>query len=195
MGLEHLSKKDLIEVLEIVESAQACRSAEQMKQLILRAKDLVCADFTICGMINLCGETPNKIVKVVNGNYPTEWLTHYLSERFYFSDPVVKSLARFSMTRLWSEIYKEFDDESSSRVINCASDHGLKYGISTGIFLPERNNLAIFTFSGDRNRFNSRHKELIDFLALHLNSSLLRISDEMIPVLEAQTKTGYGIMI
>ncbi len=181
MAVEEFSKAELINVLEIIEGTQNCASKEELKGLILQAKDLVSADFAICGLGKVSGGMLTEVVSIVNGNYPRSWMEGYMSEKLYRGDPVVRYYSRFSLTQFWSDIVKHFDDSLAQPPIALALDHGIRAGISSGVYVPETECVGIFSFSGGRDKFNDHHKKIVDILTLHLNKALVRASEGLPP--------------
>lgn len=178
MSIEGLSKKELVSILEIVEGAKVCATEQDLGRLLLRAMDILCADYSICGLGRVsCGELI-EVVKIINGNYPEDWLGRYTAEQLYRIDPVIRRHARFSLTQLWSDIFRASNDDSSRVFIRNAADSGLRYGISSGIFLPRREEIGIFSFAAKKNRFNDRHKRIMDVITLHLNNALVNTIKE-----------------
>lgn len=175
MSIEGFSKKELITILEIIEGANVCATEQDIGRLLLRAMDILCADYSICGLGKVsCGEF-KEVVRIINGNYPEDWLDRYTSEQLYRIDPVIKRHARFSVPQLWSDIFMTSDDDSSRAFIRNAADSGLRYGVSSGIFLPRREEIGIFSFAAKKNRFNDRHKRIMDIITRHLNNALVNM--------------------
>ncbi|MBI5902654.1 MAG: autoinducer binding domain-containing protein [Deltaproteobacteria bacterium] len=178
MSIEGFSKKELISILEIIEGANVCATERDLGRLLLRAMELLCADYSICGLGRVsCGEL-KEVVKIINGNYPEDWLNRYTSERLYFKDPIVRQQVQFSVTQLWSDIFKTSNDDLARAFIRNAADFGLRYGVSSGIFLPMREEIVIFSFAAKKDRFNDRHKRIMDIITLHLNNALVDMVEE-----------------
>jgi hypothetical protein len=171
---KEFSRGELISMLEVIETAGACGSAEELKALLLRTKDLLGADFAISGACALPDTASTRIVLALNGNYPQEFVNTYLTEHFHKTDPVVRYLSRFSFTQTWGEIFRASADASSTRAINTAGDFGLKYGVSTGVYMPRDETLNIFSFAGPRDLFGERQKKILEALSLHLNKAMTR---------------------
>ncbi|MFQ5466436.1 MAG: autoinducer binding domain-containing protein [Thermodesulfobacteriota bacterium] len=178
MDIKGLSKPELVSILEIIESAGNSLSLEHFKKVLLRAKDMVEADFTICGLGRIEGSELIEPLAVLNGNYPGEWLDVYLSESLYYLDPVIRFHTSFSSTHIWGDIARHRKEKSVGRVVDLAVDHGVKYGLSTSLFMPESSAISIFAFSGTRDRFTGHHKKIADILTPHLNGALAAIGME-----------------
>ena len=178
MNIREFSKKELVNILEIIEGTNCCSTAPELERLLLHAMEFLRADYAICGLGKVsCGEL-KEVVRIINGNYPNGWLNRYMSEKLYLVDPIVRRHAQFSMTQLWRDIFKTCDDDSSRLFISNAADSGLRYGISSGIFLPRHEEIGIFSFAAKKNRFNDRHKHIMDIITLHLNNALVNIIKE-----------------
>lgn len=179
MDLKDFSKEELISILEVIEEARNCGSQDDLKDIVLKAKELVCADKAICGIAKVSPDSEvMDVVSVVNGNYPREWLTSYLSEKIYITDPVVKFHTQCSLTQFWADIFKASTDSRSKIAIGHAADYGLKYGLSSGIYVPEREGVSILAFAGERDRFSVHHKKIMDIISLHVNNALIRSTYE-----------------
>lgn len=178
MDSKDFSKEELIGILEVIEGARNCVSPDDLKDIIIKAKELVSADRAICGIAKVSEGEVKEIVSVVNGNYPMEWLSGYLSGKLYFVDPVVRFHTRFSLTQFWSDIFKVSTDRQSRLAIDHAADFGLRYGLSSGIYVPESDNVSILAFAGDRDRFSARHKKIMDIISLHINNALVKSTYE-----------------
>src|SRR3972149_1055759 len=142
---KEFSKKELVSILEIIEAAQNCVTPGEVSSLLLRTKDLVFADYSVCGMGRLSGGEVKDILAVVNGNYPTEGLYRY--------DPVVRYHSSFSPTQSWSDIYTMYDDVEARFVVSNAWDFGIRHGISSSIFMPGLENISIFAFAARNDSF------------------------------------------
>ncbi len=190
-----LTKKELIEVLDIIEGARSCSNPLQLKPLLLKAGELVLADYSICGLVEAEGGVVKGISAFVNGNYPEEWCSTYMERKLYINDPVVNYHMRFSMAEFWSNALKTADKDISKPVLEYAGDFGLKYGISSSIYVPGTGQMAMFAFSGARDRFSKHHKRIVDILTLHLNRALLSSTRSYTEEVESVAETGTLVRI
>ncbi len=176
MDYKGFSKKELMDILYVVQAASVCETEADMVKIIHKARELVCADYCICGIEGKTGDGLSPVLQIVNGNYPEEWLNIYLAEKFYKIDPVIRHHLKFGMTQVWSDTFKFYNDKASGDFLNCAADFGLKHGISSGVFDPEEKNISIFSFASNtsRNGFKSHSKKIVDILIPHLHKSLAR---------------------
>lgn len=172
MPFDDLEKKELISILELIEQAQRSEGASDVQKLILRAAGFLEADFAVCGLARAGLSGVPALTSFVNGNYPEEWARQYMRGAYYRKDPIVRFHTRYALAMTWSEVFREFDDAEARRVVNEAADYGLKFGVSGALYVPEIDNVAIFAFSGGRDRFGERHKRLADILAMHFVRAL-----------------------
>lgn len=170
MPFDDLAKNELISILELIEISQKCKSPESVKSLILASKDVLEADFAVCGFTST-GPQP-MVTDFVNGNYPDEWVRRYTEENLCLHDPVVRFHSRYMLTQFWSDVFSFYDYPQANALIKDASDYGLKFGITGAVYAPERDEVAIFTFASDRNRFRRHHKRLLDILITHFYRAL-----------------------
>lgn len=173
--IKNLSKSDLVAILGIIEYARSCRTTGGFRELLMRTKDLFEAEYAICGSAGVEGLRVKGLASVVNGNLPEAWLSHYAIEEFCSADPILNYHARYSRPGLWSEAMKVVDTPESRKVYNHATDFGLIYGLATGVYVPERQEICVCSFSGGRNVFKDRHKNLLDILVLHINNAYSRV--------------------
>lgn len=173
-----LSKAELISVLEVIESARTCSSEAGVYALLRRSKDLLGADYVISGTGSISGLDVSDIVSVVNGNYPDEFVDKYCTEHYYKSDPVVRQLSRFSSPQLWSDIFKTAEGSFTKDVVGAARDFGLRYGVSSGVYVPETGCINVFSFAGPMDTFTGHHIKILEALTLHLNKALVRSTEK-----------------
>jgi len=170
VSFDDLSKEELVTILELIERSQKCSSTHGLRELILKARELFEAEFAVCGLVEAGLPHVNAFV---NGNYPEEWVERYSSENLHLHDPVVRFHSRYAMTQLWSDVFRHYEDPGARALIRDAGDYGLKFGISGAIYVPVADQVAIFSFSGERDRFTSRHKRIIDILTMHFSRALV----------------------
>lgn len=168
---DNLSKLELVRILELIELSQKCFGPEDLRKLILESRDLFGAEYAVCGLLE-----PGKpvITSFVNGNYPEEWVSRYVSCNYQGDDPVVRFHSNFAVTQLWSDVFKRYNDQKSRDLRKNAGDYRLKHGVTASVYVPDIDKIALFSFSNARNVFKDRHKKLGDILAVHLHGALVR---------------------
>jgi hypothetical protein len=168
------TKRELIAIIDAIEAARTCTSESALNQVIKRVKGLVSAESCVCGLVRVEGGGLKEVLSVVNGDYPEEWLNIYMDEELYKRDPIVDYHMKFSMTQLWSDTFKLYDDASSMDLRRRASDFGLHHGITGGVHDQKRRLASIFSFACDTGKFGVHHKKIVDIATLHLHRALVR---------------------
>jgi len=176
MLAKDLTKSELVEILEIIEGARTCVDRPELKRLLLKAAALAEADNTACGIVNVSACGPVDLQTALNASYPAKMFDHYIERKFFLKDPIVRYHANYSITRSWAEIFNEVDDASARQVINYASDFGLKYGLSSGIFMPEEHGVFIVSFAGQYKKSWAHQKQIVDILTRHFGNAMLSCS-------------------
>lgn len=183
---DYLSKSELVKILELIEQSLKCGSPDDVRDLIMSARQLFEAEFAVCGLLE--AGLPH-ITGFVNGNYPDEWISRYMAEGLQRHDPVVRFHSSYATTQIWKDVFRKYGDPGARELLKDASDYGLKHGISSAIYVPEADKVAIVTFSDRQDRFKVRHKKIIDILSAHLNGALVR------SVLSPETGAGAGTTV
>ncbi|OGP15790.1 MAG: hypothetical protein A2054_07425 [Deltaproteobacteria bacterium GWA2_55_10] len=171
MDYKDFSKKELAEILNIIQSTLTCKTENDVIVLTGRIKELVSADMSVCAL----GETSTgRLLKVANDNRPGEWAGIYSSEELYKEDIVFPFSLEHSRAYTWSEAQRRFPEKQFIDLMNKAAEFRLKFGISSGIS-SDGPNWSIFSFAGDCNRFTSHHLKVLDMITPHLHQAFIRI--------------------
>ncbi len=169
------TKSELAAILEAIELIHGCSSGKELGAVLIKAKELLDAEYCVCGLGRVSRhQTLSSVLMVINGDYPESWLDTYRSEHLYEKDPIVKYNMRYCGTHLWANIFRHYDDRESRIFLERARSFGLKYGITSGIYDPELRTLSLFSFAGKRNTFRDHHRRIADIITLHLNQALVR---------------------
>ncbi len=169
MDYKSLTKREIAEILDLAGSSLACRTEADVVQVAGRLKDLVEADNCVVALGNT-----SHVKKVVTIDYPAKWLEMYIDGEFHRKDPVIKYNYTFFRPQLWSEALREFPEEPCRKLMDMATEFGLRYGIAGGVN-GEGYKGSIFSFSSSRDRFRERHKEVLDSVIPHVHQALLRV--------------------
>ncbi|OGP14873.1 MAG: hypothetical protein A2052_08610 [Deltaproteobacteria bacterium GWA2_54_12] len=172
MPFDDLAKNELISILELIDQAQRCSGASGLQSLILNAALLLEAEFTVCGLARTGTDGLPVVTSYVNGNYPEEWVRRYIESAYHRKDPVVRFHTKYALTQTWTNVFRQFEDKAARQVVNEASDYGLRFGITGALYVPEMDNIAMFTFAGRADKFGSHHKRIADILSLHFTRAL-----------------------
>lgn len=178
MNLNRFSKRDLCETLDVVNDTVCCKTEEDFKQLMERAKELINANNCICGLGRYDDQGLSEVKAIMNVSYPKEWLSVYEEKKLYLVDPIVNHQFKFSGTQLWADTYKKYKDTVPPDFIYNADSFGLKYGITSGLKSISKNLASIITFSNHSDYFKDHQKMIMDILTPHLHEALNRVLKE-----------------
>ncbi len=165
-------KQELIRVIELIDDLARCDSERTAEGLLARARDLLGAECAVCGTGRIDERDGITIKTILDSGYPGEWLNLYFKEGLYRFDPVVRHHLKFSEPELWSNIRKDFVDDKAQAVTEWAAAYGLRYGISSSVYIPGTGMFSLFCFASGRDVFRERHKDLLSTLTLHLNMAI-----------------------
>ncbi|MFQ5586220.1 MAG: LuxR C-terminal-related transcriptional regulator [Thermodesulfobacteriota bacterium] len=175
MDYKIFSKKEMVDILDVIQATLACRDRADMIMIMAKVRDLLCADRAICGLGIIDEREGPKILDLVNDHYPEEWLTYYSRENLYKHDPIILHQLSVMRPQFWDEAYNVFVDKPYVDFINRAGDFGLRHGIATGCTASNTDKICVFSFSGDENRFTTHQKMILDVMTPHLFQGLIRM--------------------
>lgn len=170
MDYRDFTKKELADLLDIIQECVTSRSDADVTNIVAKIKGLLSADNAVCA---LGDAATGSLVKILNLDYPEEWGVIYISEELYRKDPVIRYNYEFYRTHLWSEAVSLFNGKEQIDLMNRATDFGLTFGISSGVN-GKCSRGSIFSFSARQDRFEGRHKKILDVLAPHVHQALAR---------------------
>ena len=102
---EHASKNDLQHLLEIMHYAVQAETPEDVKHVLIRAKNFLPFERLIGGLVRLGPQgTFEGFSDVLNVSFPEEWLYLYWKNRYAEVDPVLHALMRSQQTQVWSQV-------------------------------------------------------------------------------------------
>jgi DNA-binding CsgD family transcriptional regulator len=176
MDYKKFNKKELVDILDLVQHTVMCKTESDLAGITTKVKDLVCAEYGVCGL----GETDSgrlkRVLKIINVDYPVEWLTKYAAEGLYDIDPVIRYNYSFLRPHMWKEAISVFHDEPNIKFMNLASEFGLRHGVASGISKDD-NRASIFSFSSGNDNFRPHHKDILDILTPHIHQALTRVCE------------------
>ncbi len=176
MNLTVFSKRDLEEILGIIHDSTTCRSEPELMRLMVRVRDIVEADRSVCGLGDKSGQ-----IKILNESFPVDWMHRYQDEVLSVSDPVVNYIMTFFKTCLWKDAVEVFPGKPYTDLMGKAAEHGLKHGVAGGVNGKTQNFGSIFSFSSVSDRFGGRQKKILDVVVPHLHQAVMRVTSAIIP--------------
>lgn len=168
------SKRELADILDVINSSLQCRVEDDIKTLLDRIRGLVSGDYAICGIGKGDEGGLNSIPHIINLNYPIEWLQIYGGNKLYNQNPIVMRNLANAGSQLWDETYSMYDGKLS-KIFLSSRDFGLNHGVSGGLHNHDNNTATLFSFSGSGDWFKDHQKKILTLLAPHLHQALARI--------------------
>jgi len=174
MNYNDFSKKDLVETLELIQKTIRCKEAEEVRDVLLRVKEFVGADYSICGVGfgNRAGLYAPPML--INGDYPVEWLNIYGGEGLYNDDPLIRHNVNNPGAQLWEETYELYGDSVSPKLF-ASRDFGLKHGLAGGVYHEGTQLNSVYSFSASSDRFGRFQQKILDTITPHLHQALARV--------------------
>jgi DNA-binding CsgD family transcriptional regulator len=172
-----LTKHDLCDLLEIVNRCLTIRADVELKDLLLRVRNIVpCANIiAVLGRMDP-SDCFQDLFKIINASYPVGWTTRYMERGYGAVDPILQSHFKEFKTQVWSETYRQATTSHEKEFRGEAGAFGLSEGITTGISSPRHNAGSLFSFSGESMGEHSRHAIILENLTPHLHLALMRVA-------------------
>ena len=173
---ELLSKRDSISLLELIHTSLLCSNEEDFKGLVNKLHKLISYDFAVSGLAKT--DNYGKVIsyKIMNVNYPVEWLDVYTNKNLYDMDSVVKeNFASYRLQR-WKDTFKKH--ATPKEFLSHAADFGLRDGFTHGQKNLRGNTGSIFSISGDSVEYNTRTELILELIIPHFHQVITRIADQ-----------------
>jgi len=175
--LPFLSKRELIELLDLVHAAIIVTTEPEVAELLLRIRDFVPYQYIIAGL----GRTDHSngfqgFTKIINASYPMKWVSDYLGKNFQKVDPILRFHFKTSRLQRWSDTFRKAQTVREKEFIECAGAFGLVEGFTLGIAPPRNKIKSFFSFAGLPTRKDDRNAAILEYLTPHLHQALWRIA-------------------
>ncbi len=172
----HLSKSDLLDLLEVLEEARNVTSEGHLRHLMHTASRLLPVERIHVSVAALDRESQIEgTSRHLNINYPTNWLKHYRSAGLQAIDPVGKGLFTAAKPVVWSQLRKLYTDRPTQTFFEIAKDFGLVDGFSFGARFARSTAGSFFTCEGKELTGHKRHLAIAGYLLPYLHDSLARV--------------------
>ncbi|MBW1982236.1 MAG: autoinducer binding domain-containing protein [Deltaproteobacteria bacterium] len=178
---QHLSKRDAIRLLEILQHGLECRSEEDFRRLILDLRELLGFECAVGGYQNIREILANEEIceqKMVNVGYPVDFLDWYYTNEYHLADAVLLEFLRTFEVQNWADVTKRCLGGKKDRVTLRAEEFGLKDGFAYGVQDFNRVGATCFFFAGDRVENDERSRTIIKYAVPHLSEALKRLLRE-----------------
>jgi len=176
--LDLISKKELVDLLEIIHQCTLCNNPNEFHGIIKKACSLLSANSAI-----LCEFLSEKNglqpIRVNNVNFPEEWVELYAQNELWKIDPIMQESCRNQGLQYWHNTYAKFGPQPE--FLSCAEDVGLKRGFTFTGWQSAPKSIEILSLAG--NEINNSHQTnlVLERLAPHLFMLLKRLTPMDLP--------------
>ncbi len=170
-----LSKRDLIDILELMYKSLSCIKDAHLVKLINELNYMIPYDYAICGFAQLDNNKRNNMIdpyKIINISYPSEWLELYIKRKYYLIDPIVqKNFSSFKLQYWAEDIYKmKFLSED---FLSLAYDFRIKRGYANGV--RDDRGGSLFSIAGRYVRHDPRSDIILKYITPHLHQAMISV--------------------
>lgn len=171
-----LSKRDAITLLELIHTSLLCSNEEDLKELVNRLHEVISYDFAVSGAARTDNHGNILSYKIINLNYPADWLKLYAEKEFYKIDDIVKeNFTSFNLQR-WKDTFRK--RSTSKEFVFHAEDFGLQDGFTHGQKTPTGNTGSLLSISGNSVEYNTRTEMILELVVPHFHQVITRITNQ-----------------
>ena len=122
-----LSHQDAIRLLELIDTSLSVNTEEQLKGLMERLSELLPYQAQLAAIGNLGDRGEVADLRVVNVDYPTEYLSELAKRDLVMKDPIVTENFHGFRLQYWADTFSQTDmSGDAGKVISMAEDFGFK---------------------------------------------------------------------
>jgi LuxR family transcriptional regulator, quorum-sensing system regulator CviR len=172
-----LTKRDLVNLLEIMDKSLHVASQSDLSSLLQDLQNLVPSEHTICALAEttLGGRYVGPL-QLINVSYPTDWLSRYIEEDYANVDPILQYHFNHYDAQDWSQTYRLAQTRKERVFAGEAASFHLTQGITVGVKSLAQPMGSLFSFSGPQMGEHPYHAAILQQLAPHLHQALLRLT-------------------
>ena len=182
MFAEHLTRSEVVRVLEIIQSSLYCKSEDDLRQVVRKLQDLVPYQAAVVALSRSCGpgQDPLATLGIVNVDYPEPYLAELGRRGLVAHDPVVRENFRSFQMQHWEDTFARQADPLARplrEIISLAEDFGFSkagagWGYAFGVRDPVDCAGSIFSFHGLARC--PRTEEILELTVPHFHQALRR---------------------
>lgn len=180
MFAQHLTRQDLIKLLEIINESLECSSEEHLRQLLLRLNSVMPYQAAASGIAKTGGSSLDKNFQVFNMDYPSDYLAELSRSGLIWKDPaLIENFKKFRM-QYWDDTIKQQGALTPDMLdrLSLAEDFGFQkiregWGYSHGVQNPQKKEESIFAFHGLKR--SERTEEILRIIIPHFHQALCRL--------------------
>lgn len=175
MDYKRFSKKELMDILDVIQTSLSCKTEGDFRFLLEKAKGILGGECSICGLTAYDAKGLPQVTNIINGSYPEEWFKAYNEEKLYEIDPIVWHHHKFLGTQIWTDTYKKYKEKVSPKFIYNANSFSLRFGIAGGMRSLYGGLTSITSFANSKNYFSTHQKAIMDILIPNFHEALIRV--------------------
>ena len=179
MQSRHLSKQDAIILLELISESLACSTEEEVLRLMNRLSELLPYQAAVSCMSTLGANGEIEALKVVNVDYPEDYLAELGKDGLMMQDPVVMENFRSFRLQYWADTIKQRPlSRDMHEIISLAEDYGFSKtragcGYGHGVRNLKGTEGSFFCYQGLLR--SSRTEEILSIIIPHFHEALRRL--------------------
>lgn len=172
----HVSKRDLVGALDIIDAALQVGTEAQfggLMRLVFTTLPIEKADVCIAEI-----GSDNAIIRNnrrFSFNYPAQWVGVYRRRSYQRIDPVARRLFVEQKPMIWSQLRGASQSLAEKDFYGAAADFGLKDGFAFGARFDSSGAGSFFSCVGEDLASSPRHQMLLNYLVPHLHVALSRV--------------------
>jgi LuxR family transcriptional regulator, quorum-sensing system regulator CviR len=173
--MHKLSKRDILNTLDLIQASLSCKSLDQFQQLIFNLQKIIAFDVATC--LTSKRDVSGKIqsLDIVNVNYPSEWIEIYVANNYQQSDPILKTNFQDFKLQYWADTYRK--SPPSKEFLFVAEDFGLKQGYTHGARNYTGDEGSLFSVSGPSLERCERTETILTTAIPHLHQAFCRAAN------------------
>jgi DNA-binding CsgD family transcriptional regulator len=179
MHIKHLSKQDAVILLELISESLACSTEEQVLRIMGRLCELLPYQAAISGIAKLVPNGAVEAMKIVNVDYPPEYIAELAKRGLLEKDPVlIENFKSFRM-QYWADTINPLPfSRDMEAIFSLAEDYGFSKvragcGYGHGVRNFKGTEGSIFCYHGLHR--SSRTEEILSIILPHFHEALRRL--------------------
>jgi DNA-binding CsgD family transcriptional regulator len=173
---KYLSKSDLIDVLDLIQTAKSVGTEQQFRRLLHVSSKLMPIEKIHVSVASLnAASTIVGTSRQININYPTIWLSRYRESKLVQIDPVAPRLFSGEHPVIWGDLRKIAKNSKDKSFYGQAAEFGLREGFSFGKRFSNMESGSFFSCEGQEIGAHKRHTAVISFLMQFMHEALSKV--------------------
>ncbi|MFH7320936.1 LuxR C-terminal-related transcriptional regulator [Desulfurivibrio sp. D14AmB] len=180
MRIRFLSRRDAVALLEIIHASLTCSAEGQLRLLMARLSSLLHCQ---AGLSCIARMDQNRFaeLRVVNLDYPAEYLGELTRRQLVLRDPIVVENFRTFRLQYWADTFERCPlSPATHEILSLAEDYGFaraRSGCGYGHGVKSRDGASGSFFCYHGLERSQRSEEILRLVAPHFHEVLRRLGD------------------